>query len=349
MAATPVIPKHAPLVYTPRFFQPEKAFQGFAPDLNGAYREGVEYALAHHLKSAEALIKAGIKNLAMLTDLQNGFRDDPFGELPVTGTNEVVLKVCVRLINGTVTDYFSGLIYSQDGHTRQHISFDYYWRDHKGLPLDLSGHGRAALATLVDEKKAIFRVYGFDGKGGTYDIGFYQPKFNPLEAVDYWKHLQKTGQGDIWIFVPHCMLGTFSANLHPLLDETISFMAGARSLQPIPINKGHIMTTDWFGPLEPCKKDDSHPQGRFQSGVIKTFEEFLNIEFSGVAEDFCDYYMKKQTMDNLSDTAYLAKLAFMTDGTAPIIPNAAHVVALNERAKKTGVRFFTHDAPFVNA
>lgn len=333
----------AKLIYTPRFFSFAKADQDFKPDLAAAYREGYEYARAHHLKPAQQLLKDGVAHALMMTDLQGDFRDR--GRLPVKGTDAVVLRTCVRLINGIVEDYFAGVIFSLDGHPPQHRSFDHNYVDQDGNLLDLSKHGRAAILTLADERKALFKATAF-GASGPYEVGIYQPRFDPRDAVEYWKHLQATGQGDIWAFVSHCVIGSDGANLHPLLAETIAFVCGARSLQPTIIHKGHLEKTDWFGPLMPCRPDPDHAQGGFQKRVIDTFKQYVTVEYAGVAEDFCDYHMKKQTMDNLQGTEYLPKLRFLTDCTAPIVPNAPHVKALNDEAKAAGVKFISHDAPF---
>jgi nicotinamidase/pyrazinamidase len=338
------VASHVPLVYTPRFWDPRKAYMNYVPDVEGAYREGVELKLANGLKSAHRLMQQGVRHAIMLTDLQQGFRDDD--ELPVSGTNTVVLRVSARIVNGTVEDYYTSYVYSLDGHPTQHISFDYYWRDSNGNPLDLSRHNRAGCLTLDDEDKAVFRAYGF-GANGPYDIGYYRAAFDPMDAVDYWKHLQATGQGDIWAFVAHCMIGTNGANLHPFLQETLAFVAGARSIQPTVLNKGHISNTDWFGPLVACRPDPSHPQGGFQKQIVDdAFKPADTVDFAGVAQDFCDYNMKRQTMEYLAGTEYLERLRFITDGTAPIIPNAAHVLELNKQAEDAGVIFITHDSPF---
>lgn len=334
----------ANLIYTPRFFDPNKADQHYKPDIAASIQEGIAYARANRLKTAQQLLKSGKGHAMMITDLEDDFRDD--GRLPVKGTNEVVKRTCVRLINGVVEDYFAGVIFSLDGHPPQHMTFDHYYVDHEGNPLDLSKHGKAALLSLVDEGKAIFKVTAFDSSGKPYEVGLVQPRFDPKDAVEYWKHLQATGQGDIWVFVPHCLIGTDGANLHPLLVETIAFACGARSLQPTIIHKGHLSNTDWFGPLQPCRPDPSHAQGGFQKHIIDVFKLFKTVEFAGVAEDFCDYYMKKQTMDYLQGTEYIAKLRFLTDCTAPIVPNAAHVATLNAQAKAAGVQFISHDAKF---
>jgi len=334
------------LQYTPSFFSPEKASQWYKPDLAAALREGVEYGLKHGLKSAQELLKRGIAHLMMMTDLQGDFRD--LGRLPVKGTDDVILRTCIRLINGTVEDFFAGLMFSLDGHPPFHMSFDHNWRDQNGHPLDLSKHGGAAILTLVDEAKCVFKATAFNAQG-PYDVGFYQARFDPKDSVAYWKYLQATGQGPIWVFVPHCVIGTDGVNLHPLLAETIGFVCGARSMQPTIISKGHLANTDWFGPLEPCRPDTSHAQGGLQKNIIDTMKLFTTVEFTGVAEDFCDFNMKRQTMQHLANTPFLGKLRFVKDGTAPIIPNAEHVQKLNKEALAAGVKFIDHDTPFAES
>lgn len=198
--STLVVAPHAPLIYTPSFFRPEKAYENFIPDTAGAYREGLEYGLKNGLDSAQRLMKRGIKHALMCTDLQDGFRDKSLS-LPVNGTDNVVLKICSRLINGIVSDFYTVLVLSQDGHPTNHISFDRYWRDNKGHALDLSSR-KAACLTLEDESKSVFRCYGFTATG-TETHGYFRAQFDPKDSVEYWKHLQATGQGDIWVFVPH--------------------------------------------------------------------------------------------------------------------------------------------------
>lgn len=338
------------LAYTPSFWDPAKATARYSPDIAAATREGIRYAVKNHLQSAHALMKKGVAHAAMFTDLQEDFRDKDFGcsRLPVSGTNEVVLRMAARLINGTVEDYFTGVVYSLDGHPSQHISFDTYWVDQHGEPLDLSKHGGAAILTLADEPKAVFKVMAFGAKG-PYDVGYYQARFDTKDSVAYWKHLQATDQGPIWVFVPHCQLGTDGVNLHPLLAEAIAFFAGARAAQPMIIGKGHISGTDWFGPLCPCRPNPNHPQGGFQTEIVDFFKLFDTVEFSGVAEDFCDYNMKRQTLEKLAGTEYVKKLRFVKDGTAPIIPNAQHVIDLNARALREGVKYIESNTPFTQS
>ncbi len=334
------------LTYTPLFFDPIKAGLWYNPDIGAAMQEGIKYGVDQLLKPADTLIERNIAHAMMMTDLQSDFRDK--GRLPVKGTDAVILRTCERLINGVVDDFYAGIIFSLDGHPPFHISFDYYWRDEKGNPLDLSKHGKAAILTLEDEAKGVFKAQAFN-VNGPYTVGYFQPRFDPQDAVAYWKHLQATKQGPIWVFVAHCVIGTNGVNLHPLLAETIAFACGARSIQPTIIHKGHLANTDWFGPLEPCRRDASLPHGGFQNKVIDEIKRFSTVEFTGVAEDFCDFSMKKQMMECLEGTSFIGKLRFITDGTAPIIPNAQHVLELNAKAKEAGVKFIQHDTPFAES
>lgn len=341
------IASHAPLAHTPKFWNPANAYRHYKPNLAGAYMEGVEFALKNKLATAQALMKAGINNLLMMTDLQEDFRDD--GRLAVKGTDTVVLRICVRLLNGIFADHYTGLIFSLDGHSLQHISYSVRWRSHDGKPFDLTTR-KAAILELVDRKKAIFKATCFSpADGSPIDAGFVQSKFDSADTVAYWDYLQATGQGPIWVFDIHCALGGEGMALHPLLQECIAFASGARSIMAGTINKGHIANTDWFGPLLPCRPDASHPQGGLQKDVLDSFRLAQTVDFGGVAEDFCEFNMERQTLEHLAGTDVIGKLRFMEDGTAPIVPGAQHVIDHRIRAKAAGVTFINHDAPFTTA
>lgn len=339
---------HADLLYTPSFWDDKKAYAWYSPDIEGAFIEGVEYRRKNKLKSADELAQDGTSNIAMLTDLQNDFRDA--GRLPVKGTDDVVLKTCIRLLNGTVANYFTGVVFSQDGHPAYHISYSDRWRTLKNQPFDLRVN-KAAVLDLVDPAKGIFRATCFNpADGSPIDMGFIQSMINIKDTVAYWNYLQQTGQGPVWVFATHCKLGSDGVDSHPLIVEVLAFMEGARLLSPVPVYKGHIRDTDWFGPLQPCRPDPTHPQGGFQKPVVDLFETVTGlVEFYGVAQDFCNYYMQKQVMDHFEGTPFFKKMAFALDGTAAIVPNAPHVEALYKTAKAKGVNFFMTGDDFSSA
>lgn len=338
------IANHMPLIYTPAFWDERKAYAQYTPDPEGAFIEGLNYRRQHQLATADELTKKGVSNISMLTDLQEDFR--PSGRLPVMGTDDVVLRVAARLLNGTVSDYFTGVVWSQDGHPDWHISYSARWRDLQGNPFDLRKN-KAAVLDLIDDKNGIFRATCFNPQDGSpIDMGPIQSMINIKDTIAYWNYLQQTKQGPIWVFATHCKMGTDGVNLHPLLVEVLAFMSGARMIGTVPLAKGHIRDTDWFGPLQPCRPDPNHPQGGLQKAILDLFEQANRVEFNGVAEDFCDYNMKRQCLEYFAGTSFFPRMAFCVDGTAPIVPNAAHVQVQNNEARSKGVVFFQHDEQF---
>jgi nicotinamidase-related amidase len=330
--------------YTPIFFDPTKAFTNFTPDIAGAFKEGFEYGRKNELITGQQLIDIGQAHGIALTDLQKDFCEG--GRLAVKGATQVVFNVCKRLIDGTVKDHYFGEIFiSLDGHHLDNISLDMNWLDALGNPLDLSQHGNAAIMTLHDEKNCVFKATAF-GPNGPYEVGHYKSVHDPADVLDYWYHLQTTGQGPIWAFVPHCIIGTDGVNLHPLLVETLAFIKGARDITPVIIQKGHLANTDWFGPLAPCRPDAKLPNNGVQVEVLEAFKKLKTIEFAGIAEDFCEYNMRKQAIDLCGSNELITRYRFLSDGTAPIVPNAPHVQALYQRAREKNVKFINHDSPF---
>ena len=186
---------HAELTFEqPDFWDPRKAYVPFyAPDLDAAYIAGYEFGRRHNLCSVAKLEQAGISNLLMITDLQQDFRDN--GRLPVNGTDDVVLRTCVRLLNGFLgTDYYTRVVFSQDTHPTNHISHSTRWIQTKdGQPLDLSVH-KAAMLELEDEKRCLFRAK-CPTANGLIDLGLVQSRIDIRDTVAYWHHLQNTGQG----------------------------------------------------------------------------------------------------------------------------------------------------------
>ncbi len=339
------VASHAPLLYTPEFWDPRKAYIRYRPDVETAFREGVAYRKNNKLRTAAQLIELGISNAIMFTDLQDDFREG--GRLGVNGTDTAVLRACVRAINGTILDHYTLAVHSQDSHPPLHLSFGSRWWAEDGLPFDLREH-KAAVLDLADERRGIFKATCF-GPNGPIDMGHIKSMFNADDTVKYWHHLQGTGQGPVWVFAMHCKIGTDGTNLHPLLSETLAFMEGARMLEPVPLFKGHIRDTDWFGAFQPCRPDSTHPQGGFQKTIVDLFGQVKGTsDFVGVTEDFCNYHTEQQAVRYFDNTnaRLLEKLAFVTDCTAAIVPDAPHVVKFYAEAEAKGVRFITHDAKF---
>ncbi|TSC72354.1 MAG: hypothetical protein G01um101470_348 [Parcubacteria group bacterium Gr01-1014_70] len=214
----------------------------------------------------------------------------------------------------------------------------------------------ASMAFLTDLQHD-FRPNGTND-GSPVDAGYIQPVYDPRGCVAYNKYLESTGQAPQWAFAQHCELGTDGESFHPLIVEVVAFASGLRSFVPGLVSKGHIMEWDWYGPLCSCggySEDPNivpvitHPQGGFQKDIVDGFKPYRTVEYFGVAEDFCDYWMKRMAMWYFKGTDFLKKMVFVEDGTAPIVPNAKHVIEQNKKARAEGVKFIKHDTPFVQS
>jgi hypothetical protein len=75
--------------------------------------------------------------------------------------------------------------------------------------------------------------------------------------------------------------------------------------------------------------------------------KFKTIEFAGVAEDFCEYFMLVQAIDNAPTPEFVTRYYHLKNCTAPIVPNSPRVAELYNRARALGVKFIDHDSPFV--
>jgi nicotinamidase-related amidase len=140
----------------------------------------------------------------------------------------------------------------------------------------------------------------------------------------YIPHLATTGQSPLMIWPAHCRQDNAGASLNPALVEVLEWASAARFIQPVHIYKGHIAETDWYGAFEPCMPVPSHPQGQIQTNILEMVGKVATTEIAGEAQDFCvkettrqvlRYYQKSSTV--------LSTIAFMQDGTSPIIPDSS--------------------------
>lgn len=363
MTITPTVADHAPLVYEPEFWDPRKAYQDYEPDLTAALQEGFRYAQTHGLETGQQLRERpeGV-SAVYFTDPQCDFR--PGGRLPVMGAtggynsaDDVILRSCVRALNGFVTGHYGGWFDSEDGHPSVHCSFASYFKSIKQQGMfDLSQH-KAATLKLEDPQRCLFNATCFGLDGSPIPMGLVQPMYNAKDLVACYNHMAATEQLPMWAFTEHCVGGTKGVSLHPLVQEVRAFVTGLRRIVPKPIHKGHIIDRDWFGGLcdvwsytegQPgASPNTNHPQAGFQKELVDGWKRFRTIEFvCQIAQDFCGYWTQRQSLWYFEGTEFADKMRYMMDGNAPIIPNAPHVLALYAKAKGLGVKFINHDTPF---
>ena len=321
----------------PKFWDSRKASQWYLPDIHSVREEGRRAGLA----PATAQVKAGRANLLIGIDFERDFTED--GRLPVKGTYDDLTRFCLRLLRGTYEEHYTHLMFSIDGHPPHTIHSDSWWEDEAGNPPNV--HPVPMQMELQDAARRLFRGLFPDG---TPTGKYFRPTvMRKYTTEEYAPHLQKTGQGNIWVFADHCHLGTDGVCLPPLLVEVIEFVCAARKIQPIFVHKGHIAQTDWFGAFEPCMPIPSHPQGGLQTTLLDVIRDCQTTDIGGEADDFCVANTMLQVERYFGgEPDVLRRIRFLTDCTSAIVPQSPFLAARRMEMAQKGITVINHDEAF---
>lgn len=312
----------------------------YAPNLALARKE----ARKLKLNPASKQRKAGKGRLLILIDEQWDFTEK--GRLPVPGMFDDVERLIKRIIQGVLEEKYTDVVVTRDVHPPFAIHSDGWWEDPLGNAPDVTLPVQMELVEPKDDYP--FLGHYVDGRAERY-----RPRMMRKHTVeDYAPYLQKSGQGNIWVFADHCREGTDGSNLVPALAEVIEWMAVARDIQPVYMYKGMIPQVDWFGPFRPCMDVKGHPQGALQFSYLDLIRPSWRTEITGEAEDFCNKNGQKQVVEYYKDDPdVLGSIQFITDCTSPIFPDDPNTgvtpnADFRQEMAAKGVKLIKHDSPF---
>jgi nicotinamidase-related amidase len=312
----------------------------YSPNLALARAEGRKLGL----NPAKKQIDAGERGLLILIDEEWDFTEK--GRLPVPGMFGDVERLISRIKQGVLQEKYTDVIVTIDVHPPHTIHSDSWWVDDKGNAPDVTLPVRME---LVDPTGA----YPFLGHFVDGSTKPFKPRIMKSYTINqYAPHLQKSGQGEIWVFADHCREGTDGVAIVPALAETLEWLSAARDIQPLYMYKGMIPQTDWFGPFRPCMDITGHPQGGLQTTYLDFIRKAKWTEIAGEADDFCVKAGNMQVLDYYgNDRPVLESISFITDCTSAIFPddpaagNTPNADFRKEMASK-GVNMILHDTPF---
>ena len=324
----------------PTFWNPKNIADPFyVPDFNRAREEGRKAGLE---KVTRQLKRGGDRHLLIGIDQEVDFGDK--GRLPVTGTYADIERFGERVIRGALEEHDTDYIFTIDIHPATVIHGDGWYTDDQGNPpaVDLP-----MWMELVNDSETnpVFEGHWVDGR----PTKKFRPRLMRKHTYKYAKHLQATGQGNIWVFTAHCREGSNGISLIPALMELIEWASVARGVQPMFMYKGMIAEVDWFGPFRPCMDVPGHPQGGLQTKYLDIIGDCKSTQIAGEAEDFCvnagvlqvlEYYGKKPDI--------LKRISFLGDCTSAIVPGSDVVKNLHKVMKEKNVQVVKHDAPFAS-
>ncbi len=264
----------------PPFFDPANAARFlFRPDPQALLSVAQEWKRAHALKPAP---RAARNVHLLLIDVQKDFCF-PEGSLFVGGRSgrgaiddtrriaEFIHRNLATLTNITAT---------LDSHFAQQIFFPSFWIDAHGTPL--TPHREITVAQIGAGEVRPDPAMASWLCGG--DVAWLE-----RQVRDYCAQLERAGRYTLYLWPPHCLLGSDGHALAGLVQEARLFHSYARSAQSFTELKGENPLTENYSVLRPevLTRHDGQPLGVRNSALMNTLLASDALLIAGQASSHC--------------------------------------------------------------
>lgn len=271
----------------PRFYDPNKVGQLYAPDVLTATTAG-----------QSANIKAAAQDqrrvILLLVDVQVDFVHTD-GTLSVPGAVDDTRRT-IEWLYRNLPDV-TAIAASLDSHVPIQIFYPTWWADAQGNHPDP------------------FTVISSDD----LDKGRWRPLVEPKWSIEYVRKLEAQAKKVLMIWPYHTMIGTPGHALVPSLAEAIAYHSSARRAQPTYLTKGTIAKTENYSIMEPEVKVPDHPQGGVNTHFLDMLAEYDLIYVAGQAKSHCVLETTTSIMRYFQGQPEVIKrLRFLIDATSSV-------------------------------
>jgi nicotinamidase-related amidase len=292
----------------PVFFDPRRAAGwSYRPDAAGLAAAATPWRAQHAIRPAAADER---RVHLLLIDVQKDFCF-PEGTLYVAGRSGTgaiddsrrIAELIYRNL-GTITDITTTL----DTHLAYQIFFPSFWLDRADQPL-------AAHRTITADEIAGGEVRPHPAMARWLCGGNYTWLCKQVEY--YCRELERAGKYQLYLWPPHCLLGSDGHALAGIVHEARLFHAFARTSQSSVEVKGGNPLTENYSVLRPevTSRFDGAPLGQRNTQFVHTLLTASAVVIAGQAASHC----VKSTIDDLlteiaaQDPALAHKVYLVTD------------------------------------
>ena len=298
----------------PDFYDPENAARwGYAPDQQAIVERAVEWRQRFDLQPASA---DRAKVHLLLVDLQKDFCF-PEGALYVGGQsgrgaiddNDRTARFIYRNL-GAIT----AITCTMDTHFPYQIFSPAFWLDQDGVPPP--AHQEITTADIqagrVRPNPALAAWFG----GGDYGWLQRQVEF-------YTQELEKAGKYRLYLWPPHCILGSDGHALAGVIHEARLFHAYARLAESRVEVKGTTPLTEYYSVIGPevMTAHDGTPLARRNADFLEILAMSDAVIIAGQAASHCVKSTIEDLLDHL-DERLVSKVYILKDCMSPVaVPN----------------------------
>jgi nicotinamidase-related amidase len=292
----------------PAFFQPDNAARwAYSPNQQKVFDEATGWRKQHGIRAAAS---DEIDLHLLLIDLQRDFCF-PEGSLYVAGrSGQGAIEDNKRIANFIYRNLskLTHVTTTLDTHFAFQIFFPSFWVDANDVPL-------TPYREIVTDDIDSGRVRPNPAVAGWLCNGSYPWLLKQVRH--YCAELEKAGKYKLYLWPPHCILGSDGYALSGVIHEARMFHAYARSMQSFCEVKGGNPLTENYSVLRPevLTRHDGQPLAQRNTQFLKTLMTADAVVIAGQAASHC---VKSSIDDLLSeivsvDPALAKKVYVMTD------------------------------------
>ncbi len=313
----------------PQFFNPSNASQwNYAPDQSQLFSLSTSWRKSHHLTASGSDKK---KASLLLIDLQKDFCL-PNGSLYVAGrSGNGAIEDNVRIAKFIYENLgiISNIVTTMDTHFAFQIFFASFWVDSEGNPLN--SH---TMIVPSDDGKSLNNINPSDNSiisegvmpnpaivswlcSGNYGWACNQARF-------YSNELMKGGQYALYLWPPHCILGSDGHPLVGVIHEARMFHSYVRGSQSGVEVKGGNAWSENYSVFQPevLKRFDDHG-ALAQKNVLflKTMIESDVVIIAGQAKSHCVAWTISHLLSEIleQDKSLASKVYLLGDCTSSVV------------------------------